>query len=308
MVRLDPVGQHQVRFAALAGVTTRVTQMLAHLLFSADSQTNHHSTDRIRLRRHNCRFHGWALFTACFALIVFLGFTPLQAADFSVETEVFTGKNAKLVEQRVTVFTSDKVIDFSRDNLTEIFVLDTALNELTIVDGGKRETSKVAANELVRFVAEQQALIAKMPAGLRSRLMPFLKVTWQNDNKTLTLAGQDFSYRAQVSLAADGKEVREATIEKEMVTAYRKFTDWIARYNAMRPQAMPPQSRLKLNGEIAKLDAVPQEIVKTTPNGTARSTHKFSALRKDDRVRVQEILQSIPEYESLELGEFLSRR
>ena len=281
--------------------------MLAHHPSSADVPPDHPSSDscdRPQLFHWIRVLIGWSF------AIALLARSPANAVEFSVKTAVYVGENTTAVEERMTIFSEGRVVDLPLRGQSSIYVLDTLLDELTVVNETKQVTSTVAANELARFVADQQLRIAKMRLDLRNRLLPLLKPNWDPEKKMLELSGEGLRYRAL--LATPNSVVGNGSIDgTAVVLAYRKFTDRMARYNAMQPQGMPPQSRLKLNDEIFKLGRVPIEITKTTNLGaeirTVRSTHQFSSLRKEDHQRSKQAVRTAARFPSLQLHEFFTR-
>lgn len=282
--------------------------MLAYLRPSADAESEHQSA----ISNSFPQLGSWVqrrtllinvrLIALASVWCLPLGWASAHAVEFEVETAVYVGDNKEPVEERITVFKENKVIDFPIAGSSAIYVVDTVLNELTVIDEAKRQASKVAANQLVRFGVDQQTRIAKMPDALRDRLKPTLRATWDADQQQLDLTAKAFRYRATLY----SPEIANQNIG-ETAEAYRKFTDWMARFNAMRPNAMPAPSRLKLNDEVAKLKLVPSKITKTIPAGSARTTHRFSGLQEKHDRRSQDIARMSTGFQSVDIHEFLTR-
>ncbi len=253
-----------------------------------------------------------ARFIALVALLGSLSPAPAGATDFTVQTSVFIGDAETPVEQRVTVFKANKVYDFTKGRSGNAYMLDSVSGDLAMLDEETRTSAKISVNELVRFVAEQRIRMDKMPEALRAKLVPRLVADWNPTTMWLRLESHDFGYSAKLqdastlggSLATGQGSAAASTIARD----YRRFTDTLARLNSIRPPAMPPQSRLRLNAEIAERDSVPTEIIRKSGTQVTRSMHGFHLATNDqDKQRCRAIVDAISNGESIALRDFLSR-
>jgi hypothetical protein len=220
--------------------------------------------------------------------------TQAAGDEFRIETMVYVGTQSKPLERRTTLLEETRVIDF-QDNASGVAnIVDLVTNELILVDEPKKQYAVVSASQMDAFIAAQQARIISKSFDQQQVLLPQLTRSWDAQEWALGLSSPQLTYSATLV----------KPLSPELEAKYRQFTDWMARYNAIR--GWPPAPRLQLNQEMANLSLVPREIRKTVLIHSKRTTHRYHlGWREQDRQRVDQITKSYPQYRERELSEFL---
>jgi hypothetical protein len=166
-----------------------------------------------------------------------------------------------------------------------------ATNDLILVDEKKKQFVRISASQMEAFVTAQRALIDSMEPARRQNLLPKLTREWDAQKQDLSLSSLQLTYAAKL--------VKPQS--PELASKYRHFTDWMARYNAIK--GLPPSSRLQLNQQAASLGLVPREIRKTVLADSLRTTHRYYlGWRERDRQRVDQITKTYPQFRELDLS------
>ena len=296
-VRLDGIGQHQVRSRVPLNNFRESIAMLAQFRTRAGTVFSNQISARFMGHGQPCA--GKTGLSSFLPLLVaaILFATQADGGEFRVETTVFRGEENRTVDRRTTLFRDAQVVDLSSSGLGEVNLLDHSANELVVIDETTQHYSRVSASQIAQLLWAQDKRIPPKLQSVLARLEP----TWNSQQNVLTLANVQLNYTATLTKPAS------STIAK----AYREFTDWMARFNAISPGRLPPMPRLQLNEQIAIRGLVPSEIRKTVSLDVvtkARTTHQFFPNWRDqDHKRVDQILQAYPRYEEMDLHSFLTR-
>jgi hypothetical protein len=97
--------------------------------------------------------------------------------------------------------------------------------------------------------------------------------------------------------------------DEGVLTAYRQFSDWYARFNARG--GMLPYPRLAVNEALFRRKELPTQVVLTVPATklNLRAEHRVNLrLSKHDRKMIEEARQQMISYDKVEPDEFLSGR
>ena len=171
---------------------------------------------------------------------------------FKVNSTVRQIDNANLQLQNETIFDDQQVFDIVVENgkTVEAFIWDSQTGGFMLLDPIRELRCQVSREALVRLTAEMQFRAEKMPKIVRDALAPNFRIRWDEAQHQLTMTNPRIVYSAKLSTPP----------AKEIVVAYRQFSDAASRLNASRPGALPPNARLSLNREIANKLKIPDLV------------------------------------------------
>lgn len=234
------------------------------------------------------------------ALVAAMGLSA-AAQDFRVEADVFADGSEESVAETLTLFKGDVVYDFFLKGPDEATVFDLNRGRIVLLDNTRRVQTTLTTEQLQQLSDTIRS--AGASKGNERLFNPQISPSFDEQAKIVTVASDRLTYRAK---CIDPKLPDAA--EK-----YRRFADWYARLNAVRPGNPPPFGRLELNSAVAERSLVPEEIERTVvldrplANKTlkARSRNIFLwSLSGTDQKRIEKASMSLAKYESIDLGRY----
>jgi hypothetical protein len=229
---------------------------------------------------------------------------PTSAMEFRCESEVFVGLQKQPIQASLTLFSGRMVYDFQLNSPEEITIFDFHKGQITLLMPEQKRRLVVATDDLLRVCAAYKTMHAE------TELFQFCnqpKFEISSQGSTIELRGGCLNYRAECTTA------NMTDAEK----AYREFTDWSARMNALSPGNLPPFARLELNRTIASEQRLPRRIERTISYmqggvkkmDQTRSEHLFDwKLSATDRTRIEHAQQALAQYAPLELKDYLNEK
>jgi hypothetical protein len=227
---------------------------------------------------------------------------PSQAQEFRIETELFSNKEKTPFAEHLTLFDNGRVYDFPLVGPEEITVFDYLEGRFVILDTSRRLKTTVAAKDILEFLTK----ILTEASGEEAPLVhPRFVEEFDPETKWLTLTDKHMVYRAQGIEPAD----------KELSAEYRRFADWYARLNAIRPGNLPPYARLELNKALESRNLVPEKVELTiTPRNRLAGKIELASrhivtwrLLETDRNRIDRVTEYLQKYQSVDYDEFIKR-
>lgn len=238
-----------------------------------------------------------------------------SAQDFRMETDVFVGKQKEPVAQYLTLFYGDVAYDFllksgsdalAANAVGEATMFDIPGGRIVLMDPARKVKTEIKMEKLLEFMYVLRERGTRSDSKLPAELfLPELKTTHNEDENILTLASERVTYRATIQKAKTPTAAEQ----------YRKFADWSARLNGLRPgNNVPPFARLVLNQELSTRELIPEKIERTIvfPRGLtgkkseARSQHLVTwTLSGTDRKRIDNAGKYLADFRPVSLPEYL---
>jgi hypothetical protein len=243
--------------------------------------------------RHLCFLQTWTLVAA-------MGLSA-AAQDFRVEADVFVDGTEESVAETLTLFKGDVVYDFFLKGPDEATVFDLNRGRIVLLDNSRQVQTTVTTEQLQQL--SDLIRSAGSAKGNEQLFNPQTSPSFDEQAKIVMVASDRLTYRAK---CIDPKLPDAA--EK-----YRRFADWYARLNAVRPGNPPPFGRLELNAAVAERTLVPEEIERTVvldrplANKTmkARSRNIFLwSLSGTDQKRIEKASTNLAKFETVDLGRY----
>jgi hypothetical protein len=190
----------------------------------------------------------WRLAVILLALAIGVS-TPVPAADFVIESQTFDGESAKPFTRNKTVFHEQLVYDFVTTG-DEITLLDTSRGRFVLMDTRRKVKTELTTDQVLRYTQH----IKRWAAGKDDVLLQF----YADPQFDVVEAGDD---RLKLTAAPLAYEVVGTSQKPEIVSQYRVFSDWYARFNsAVNPGSQLPFPRLVLNHHLARRQLVPTQV------------------------------------------------
>lgn len=225
------------------------------------------------------------------------------AADFRVQTKVYSGDASQLIGTNSTIFRGGVVYDYM-DGSNEVTIFDPAQRRIVLVDVQRGVQAQMSTDEIVQLTSwvKQQAS-GSNNAFLKFCAQPKFNVShdaakqlWKFDSKVL-------SY--QVVTMSPGDAIADQ---------YREFGDWYARFNSIvRPHIQPPFPRLVVNERLARTKSIPKSVrlwISPQPRTgnqemVIRSVHDVSAeVTPSDLKRVEQTQQQLSSFRRVSIKDF----
>lgn len=187
-------------------------------------------------------FYAFALFA--------LASLSAQAAEFAIESEVFTGNDSKPLATNLTIFSDGLIYDFSIND-ERVTILDAEAKRFLLADSRQQTQASITMDELIRFVAAQTQKARQSPIELiRFAATPKFETTFNESTGQLSLSSDYWDYRVETTPITDA----------ELGSQYNEFAQWFAQLNAVfRP--IPPAVRMELNHELRQRHRLPERVV-----------------------------------------------
>ena len=226
-----------------------------------------------------------------------------MASEFCVETEIreSLGNDQNVVGSNITLFTEQKVYDFSITPTNEVFICDPTQQVLVVMDGHHRVQCKLASKWLLQLNTTLNSFASKSKNPLKRFLSnPTFERQFDAQLQQLTLTHRHLRY------VVEGQNPDNI----EVAQRYREFADWSARLNAIR-SGLPANPRLTANRELAELALVPRRVTKLTGENAPQlsSTHKYRwNLTGADQERIKSADKDHRAFRSVTPEEYFSPR
>jgi hypothetical protein len=240
---------------------------------------------------------GMVLFTA-------IGAVAVEAADFRVQTQIFSEDLDLPMSENTTLFFGGDVYD-SVAGGREITLFKTSENTVFMLDLRRRKKTRITTDKLLQYTA----WLKEKSAGSKDPLLNFcaapkFEVRSENQGKSWHFEHPVIRYQVIADLADD----------REIAEQYRRFCDWYARLNALlRPQSLPPFPRLLVNERLAREELIPKSIeLRISPQRRTgdreikiRSIHTIKQeLSAADKVHLQLIDEYLDTFEEVPLAQY----
>ncbi|HZZ30229.1 MAG TPA: hypothetical protein VFE46_19680 [Pirellulales bacterium] len=258
------------------------------------------------------RNHSWKARLALIASLVtwlivgcvVCGVQAAAADEFRVESKVFSGKDESVTSDSVTLFTDDRAYDFL-SSPAEITVFDFQRNRIVLLDLNRKLRTELTTDKLNEFTEQLRVRASRQTdALLKFAANPKFDDS-KSDADALEFSSPLMTYRVH-PVTPDNANV---------VHAYRMFSDWSARLNALiHPGALPPFPRLAVNETLERNAEVPESVQLTVaPQNhlmgkptVLRSEHQLSMrLLPADRKRIDDAGKNLVTFPEVSLEEYL---
>jgi hypothetical protein len=231
-----------------------------------------------------------------------------HAQEFRIETELYSGKEAEPFAQNLTLFANGSVYDFPlvpSGDPEEITVFDYDGGRFIILDTNGRRKTTVDTKQIVKFVSNILTE-AKSRDGESPLIYLKFKKEFDESSGLLTLTDKHVAYRVKTMRPED----------PEIAAEYKRFADWYARLNAMRPGNLPPFARLELNKALESHGAIPERVELSISPKSRLSTSKVELssrhvvtwrLLENDRKRIDRVSEYMHDFALLDYDEYVNR-
>jgi hypothetical protein len=173
----------------------------------------------------------------------------VSAADFVIESRTYDGDHAKPFTSNTTVFHEGLVYDFVTTE-DEITLLDPSRGRFVLMNTRRKIKTELTTDQVLRYTQHVQ----QWAAGKKDILLQFYA-----DPKFDVV--EDGENRLKLTAAVLAYEVVGKSQTPEIVSQYRQFCDWFARFNsAVSPGSQLPFPRLVLNNHLARRQLVPTQV------------------------------------------------
>ena len=226
-----------------------------------------------------------------------------MASEFCVETEIrqASGTDQKVVGSNITLFTEQKVYDFTISPTNEVFICDLNEQMLVVMDRQHRVRCELPSKWLLKLNTTLNSYASKSKNPQKRFLSnPKFERKFDAQLQQLTLTHRHLGY------VLKGQQPHDVA----MAQRYGEFADWSARLNAIR-SGLPANPRLTANRELANLALVPKRVTKLTGENAPQlySTHQYRwNLTEADRERIKSADQHHGEFRPISPEEFFSPR
>lgn len=238
------------------------------------------------------------VFTACLWVL-----SPVVlAAEFRIETKVYTGDEDTPVSQNTTLFQSGVVYDFlERPQRVAIFrhAQGEQPGRFLLIDPDRHVKTVITTDRIDAAIAK----LSDWAARQRNPLLQFAAApefaeSFDPESGVLTLAGKHMTYQLQ-TVAADRPETWRDL---------RNYFDGYAKLNCLLSSAMPPHPRLQVNEALEKHGVVPVEVklsLSDAQQTRIRAEHFYTwRLSKEDRARIALVGEQIVAFREVPNAEF----
>ena len=241
------------------------------------------------------------------AVLMVLPVLPSAAGDFRITTKVFNAQDDKRpISENLTLFHRGVVYDFlSQPKTVTIFhpPMGGAPGRFIVLDRSRSIKLEVTTDQT-------QGVLTKLKdwaAGQEDEYLQFLAEpnfveAFSAGENTLTLSSDHMNYKLRVTKPSDD----------EALEAYRQFSDWYARFNALNAGGgMLPFPRMAVNEALYRRKCIPTEVTLKVPAQKLemRSEHLVTwRISVQDRKLIEEALEQMGSFLKVGPEEFLHGR
>lgn len=245
------------------------------------------------------KFFGWLLLVATVQVAT--------AADFRIESRVYTEKEEEPVSKSTTLFKAGMAYDFLEEP-NEITVLDPQRGRIILLDATHRLKTEVGTAQIVEFITQMKLRAADSEQELLKFLAePAFKETWDAQDQELTLSSDLMTYKVTPQRAPT----------PDISNQYHYFSNWYAQLNAMTHAAgLPPFARAKLDDVLVRRELLPKNVELTVSMRSRfgrrdvklRSEHEIAwKLLGEDERRIADAHAAMAQYRQVPFDEFQQR-
>ncbi len=240
------------------------------------------------------------LFTVAVAILA--GPHWVIGADFAIETRVYQGGQEQPVAENLTVFVGSQIYDFTLSDPPRTTVFDPTARLFRLADPQSHVLATLAADELLQFVAAEQAHAAESrSAWVRFAAAPSFDEQYDPSSGDLQLSSPYWEYKVQTIAPPDRAQLQR----------YLQFAHWFTQLNALfRP--LPPGVRLQLNQSLTTHQRLPVRVVARLKRDgelleEQESRHKMIwSLTDREQEKVREWEDQQPSFRRLSVREYLA--
>lgn len=231
--------------------------------------------------------------------------TPWWASgeDFCIYNKVYVGKE---IAESTTVFHNGRVYDLLTSP-AEITIFDPPGNRFVILDVVRKIKTEATTEQVEGFVRRvREEALATQDSLANFLAEPTFEQSFDDASGELVLKSDWMTY--QVKTVPPKFE--------SMAAAYAQYVVWQTKLNSViRPGALPPFARLRLNEALAQHGRLPVEVVATRYSApplrkpaTLRSEHRIQGvLLASDLARVDEADRCLGTFATVSMIEFQRR-
>lgn len=193
----------------------------------------------------------WAVGIAAACCQLAMALARADETSFAIRTQVYADDSKNPVAENLTIFEADTIYDFSDLTPATVTVFDRKSRSFTLAQCEARVQTVLAASDIVRFAARQQAEAQQSTNELvRFAADPTFTESFDARSSRLSLTSPYWDY-----------QVTTRTMDDEwMRRSYTEFANWYTYLNALfRP--LPPGVRLKLNEVLDERRCLPERVV-----------------------------------------------
>lgn len=228
---------------------------------------------------------------------------PANAADFRIETRVYTPGEEEPVSESVTLFSGGAAYDFrDADDRVTVFRSGAANKpgRFVLLDTDREVRTDIGADRVAIATTKLRrwAAVQKDPF-LRFSGDPTFEENFDGDTGELRMTNTLLSYRLVTMQVASRSAMKEL----------RAFLDAYAQLHTLLEGGLPPAPRMLINEALANHDVVPLEVelyrgpIEGVPD--LRAEHLVTwILSRQDRQRVEQANRQLTEFTAVENAEF----
>lgn len=229
----------------------------------------------------------------------------LTAADFRIESKVYSGDEETASGTYLTLFHHGVVYDFRGEPAAEVIIYDPRQGHFTLLDVGRKVKTRISPDVLLQFVAGIAARASERGDAIhREAANPQFKIEAYDRQRRIALDGKriDYVVTCEASFPSD-----------EEARSYFEFADMYARLNATQPGQLPPQARLAVNAELARRGWMPIKVERQEQPGrylfgrtdTAHSEHSVAwQLLDGDLRRIDTAARQQGDFQAVSFAEY----
>ncbi len=229
----------------------------------------------------------------------------LSAADFRIESKVYSGDEEAAPHTYLTLFHHGVVYDFRGEPAKEVIIYDPRQGHFTLLDVQRKVKTRIRPDVLLQFVAGIAARASERGDAIhREAADPKFKIEADNGQHRISLEGKRIEYVATCEASFPSNEEARS---------YFEFADMYTRLNATQPGELPPQARLAVNAELAQRGWMPVNVEKKLQPGrrlfgrtdTARSEHNVAwQLLDGDQRRIDTAARQQSDFQAVSFAEY----
>lgn len=239
-------------------------------------------------------------------VIAFLLVSSMQiaiAADFRIETRVYSTDKKKPLSESITLFTGGTAYDFrDADNRVTIFRagVGSRPGRFILLDTDRKERTEIGADQVAVVMTKLRRWASMQDEPfLRFTGDPSFETTFDAATGELRMTSDQLSYRLVTMPVAN----------RETMNQLRTFLDAFAQLHTLLEAGLPPSPRLLVNEELSNRSVVPVEVElysgEITDEPSLRAEHIVSwILSKQDRQRIDNTTQQLTEFVEVENATF----
>lgn len=168
-----------------------------------------------------------------------------------VTTQVYSEPKSQLVHHNVTLFTEERIYDFTLVGSSLLTIFDRSEKTATVFNHHSQTQTAVTEAQMEAYISAlvERSKTKRLPPHLQALLNGDYEATWHAAKQELSLHNDQVQYRAQLV----------QPLSTDAASQYRDFANRSAKLNTVL-LGPPAGARLKLNTAIFERGRVPKEI------------------------------------------------